>query len=464
MSSSVASASSGAVLQPRFARHLSRSQLLDPDGLTLVAVSGGLDSVCLLHLLRFGSAGRSAGALYAAHFDHALRTGSAADAAWVQGLCTAWSIPLVTERAVRPPRSEAAARDLRYGFLEEAARRLGAAALVTAHHADDQAETVLFRAARGTGITGLAGIPQRRGIIVRPLLPFTRAELIGYAAAVRLRWREDESNRELRFARNRIRHVVLPALEAVQPGAARRLARLAERAAEAEAAWRELAGDAARDVVIQRDETGFTLARDRLLGYHPQIRARVLRLLLHQLGSRPDRAGTRAGTEFISSGSSGARIDLGSGVRVEREFDRILLRRVRDAAEPAEVPLVIQAAVGGAGSFAVGGHRYLAAWGAGLERAGGGHTTSFDPSSLRFPLVLRAWRPGDRIRLAYGSKKLKKLFQEKRIGRTRRMRVPVLCAADGQVLWVVGVAAARAARPQQTGELFTITVTDGGSD
>src|SRR5690606_8586295 len=136
----------------------------------VVALSGGLDSVVLLHLLRFGTART----VCAAHFDHAMRSDSGADALWVSGLCRAWGVPLAAARAEDPPRSEAAARELRYAFLHAAAERFAADALATAHHADDQAETVLFRLARGTGLAGLAGIPARRGIIARPLLAFTR--------------------------------------------------------------------------------------------------------------------------------------------------------------------------------------------------------------------------------------------------------------------------------------------------
>src|SRR5690606_15955834 len=116
----------------------------------------------------------------ATHFDHAMRPGSGADAQWVAGLCRAWDVPLAAARAEDPPRSEAAARELRYAFLHAAAERFAAETLVTAHHADDQAETVLFRLARGTGLAGLAGIPERRGIIARPLLAFTRGELAAY--------------------------------------------------------------------------------------------------------------------------------------------------------------------------------------------------------------------------------------------------------------------------------------------
>ncbi|HEX2167730.1 MAG TPA: tRNA lysidine(34) synthetase TilS, partial [Longimicrobiales bacterium] len=290
----------------------------------VVALSGGLDSVVLLHLLRFHLRRE----VYAAHFDHAMRVDSGADAQWVSGLCRAWSVPLETARAEDPPRSEAAAREMRYTFLVAAAERIGADAIVTAHHADDQAETVLFRLARGTGVAGLAGIPVRRGIVVRPLLAFTRAELEAYARVSRIHWRDDPTNRSLRYARNRIRHRVLPELERARPGATRRIARLARAAAAAERAWRGIVEAAMKDVVECSDERGFVLARERLLAYDPHVRARVIRHLLDRLGSRPDRAGTRSAMTFINSGTSGGIMELAGGVRLEREFDRLNLRSV----------------------------------------------------------------------------------------------------------------------------------------
>ncbi|HEX6308807.1 MAG TPA: tRNA lysidine(34) synthetase TilS [Longimicrobiales bacterium] len=426
----------------------------------LVALSGGIDSVVLLHLLRFHTDCDVA----AAHFDHAMRSTSGADALWVRGLCGAWDVPLQSARAEDAPQSEAAARELRYEFLLAAADVLAVDAILTAHHADDQAETVLLRLARGTGLPGVAGIPARRGIIVRPLLPFTRAELEAYAAAHRLRWREDATNRELRYVRNRIRHRVLPELERVYPGATRRIARLARAAAEAEHAWRGIVTAAINDVVISEDTAAFVLARDRLFAYDPHVRARVMRHLLDRLGSRPDRAGTRFALSFISSGASGGGVELSGGIRLEREFDRLILRPAPVGPQEADVSLRIADAGPGIGTFVAGGLKFAAQWTPTGERAGAGHAARFDPSSLRFPLELRAWRAGDRIRLPYGSKKLKNLFRERRLARGARARVPVLCDEAGAVLWAVGVARSMDARPVPGGPVLVITVSDGDTE
>ena len=436
------------------------ARLIDGRRRILVALSGGLDSVVLLHLLHFDLARD----VVAAHFDHAMRASSGADALWVRGLCRAWDIPLELARAEDAPASEAAARELRYAFLLAAADRVGADAVVTAHHADDQAETVLFRLARGTGLAGLAGIPELRGPIVRPLLSFTRAELQRYAAAARIRWREDASNRSLRFARNRIRHRVIPELEKARPGATRQIARLARSAAAAERAWQGIIRAAVQDVVEEEDSGGFILARDRLLVYDPPVRARVIRYLLDRLGSRPDRAGTRFVMAFINSGASGVGVELAGGVRLERDFDRLLMRPAQAAPQPADVALRIPDAGPGAGTFVAGGQRYAARWAPAGHVVPAGYAASFDPSSLRFPLELRAWRAGDRMRFAYGSKKLKRLFQERRVGRGRRASVPVLSDDSGAVLWVAGVARSCDAVAASSGPVLQITVADADAE
>jgi tRNA(Ile)-lysidine synthase len=422
-------------------------------GRVIVALSGGLDSVVLLHLLRFGVPGALAAA---AHLDHRMRPGSAGDAAWVSGLCRAWGVRVIAGRARVPPRSEADARNLRHAFLRSARRRAGADWIALAHHADDQAETVLFRIARGTGLSGLAGIPLRRGRLVRPLLPHTRAELAAYAARHGLGWREDPSNLDPRYARNRIRHHVLPALEAAQPGATRALVRLAAAAARDEAAWNALLDGLERAVATALPDGSLALAREPLLAYHPGVRARLLRRVLRRYGSRPDRSGTRAALEFISATRSGGGIDLAGGLRIEREFDRFLLRP-RAPAPVEDRSLEIAGRGHGAGEAIIGGRRLAARWGPSPGGGSGGGVV-FDADAIRFPLRLRGWQPGDRIRLGGGRTRLKKLFGARRLPRSERGRLPVLADAAGEVLWVAGVARAAAAAPTGAGALFHVTI------
>ena len=446
-------------LRRRFAAHVSHSGLLPPGDPVLVGVSGGIDSVVLLHLLHFGRAHRP---LTAAHFDHAMRPDSAADAAWTRGLCRAWGIPLIEERASEAPRTEAEARHVRYAFLERAADAAGARWIVTAHQLDDQAETVLFRAARGAGLRGLGGILPRLGRIVRPLLPFTRVELCAYAQAQRLRWREDPSNRSGPYARNRLRATVVPELERIVPGAARSLARLGREARAAEAGWDAVMEALVASVLLDSAQGSVEVARERLLAYPSAVQSRILRFLLRRHGFAPGWAGTRAAVEFITSGASGTAIRVGGGIRLLREFDRVLVRRECSDPGPPDRTLVIAAAAPGAGEMVLAGRAWRARWGGAPAPGEAASAQAFDPAALRFPLELRAWRPGDRIRLVGGTKKLKKLFGERRVGRGRRAGVPVLSDAAGRVLWVVDVARAALGRPRADGSPFHVMVADVG--
>lgn len=209
----------------------------------LVAVSGGADSVALLRGIRALKQG-GAGQLWVGHFNHHLRPTADADEQFVQDLCQALRVPLKLGAAAGQQSSsgdglEAAARQARYEFLQASAEELGARFVVTAHTADDQVETILHRIARGTGLEGLQGIPRTRPLgpavcLMRPLLGVRHCDLESYLRTLDQPWCEDETNRELRFARNRIRHEVLPLLEKISPGACDAIVRLGQVAAEAQ--------------------------------------------------------------------------------------------------------------------------------------------------------------------------------------------------------------------------------------
>lgn len=452
----------------RFLQHW-HSLALDPGARLLVALSGGRDSVTLLHLLRF-VARLPAGSLVAAHVDHALRPYSAADAAWVAGLCRAWQVPLARERLGSPPRNEAEARRERWHVLRRAAAEAGAALVVTAHHADDQAETVLFRALRGTGLRGLGGMAAREASgIVRPLLPFWRAEIARYAAEYALAWREDETNALPGAARNRLRHELLPWVEReIAPGARRSLVRLAALAAEAEAqAEREAERAALR--VAWRDGERFVLARDLLRGYDSAAATRILRHVLRQLGTVPSRAGTRVALQFITGAPSGRAFPLPGGLWIRTEFEHAVLGRAgaEEQGAPERPAEIARGAPAGEGEACIAGRTYWVRWALGAP-AEVLRTPSLDApwcvelesDALRFPLRVRGWQPGDRMRTAAGTKRLKKLFAEWRVPLSRRVSLPVLVDADGAVLWAAGGGVAVDAQPRAAAALrFRLSIT-----
>ena len=417
------------------------------DGGVVVATSGGLDSMVLLHLFRFGLSSTRI-PIHVAHFDHRMRQDSVSDVEWVRGIARAWRVPIFVAHAERPLRSEAAARNARYAFLESVRQEVGADTVVTGHHADDQAETVLFRMLRGSGAVGLSGVASfREPGLWRPLLPFWREELAEHADSVGLVWREDPSNLESAFARNVIRNRIIPELESlVAPGARRSLVRLAQQARADVEAWQYLMPRLLETLELRKDDDQHSIDREQLLLLPMPLRGRVLRWLSEEVGVRLDALKTRSAAEFASSSQSGRQLDLASGFILRRELDRIVL--VLAEAE-SDTLLSIPDTGAGSGSVTLGGRTFMVRWG------GPEWSTSMRDSvaivAPHFPLTVRAREAGDRIQLAYGSKKLKKLLLEARIPESSRARLPVIVDARGTVLWIPGVVIAVGPEPRDDG-------------
>jgi tRNA(Ile)-lysidine synthase len=266
-------------------RTIRRHAMLTGGETVLVAVSGGADSVALLHILRELAPTFSL-ALYVLHVDHGLREESVRDAEFVQALGVRLEVPVVVERVeVGPGSVEAAARDARYAALEAWADRLGADRIAIGHSADDQAETVLMRLLDGAGVRGLAGIPPRRGRVIRPLIETRRHVLREALTAAGLNWVEDETNRDPKFLRNRIRHELLPLLAAsyatdVVPS----LARAARRARETVDALDRAATDALERLATEEDGA-LTLPRGALAALPSPLAAETLRQAAARFGS-----------------------------------------------------------------------------------------------------------------------------------------------------------------------------------
>jgi tRNA(Ile)-lysidine synthase len=441
-----------------------------------VACSGGLDSLVLLHLLRFqvmqqeapgddrepGAADADgpvppARRLAVAHFDHRMRPGSELDGRWLEGLAGAWQLPIIIGRSRTLPANEEEARDERYRFLDGLIEEEQASFVVTAHHADDQVETILFRILRGTGIQGLEGIPEVRPPgIARPLLPFSRSELEAYAARHRIRPRIDPTNASLRFARNRLRSRLIPVLEEVHPGARAGLLRLRENARDAGEALVLLAG-AKLSALSRRDSEGrLVLDRDRLLEEPRAVQQEVLRSALRQVGIAPSRSGTAAVMQFIREGSSGREIRLSGGARVARDFDEIRISRSADtrSADTAgriggsgrqDGFLTVTGPGPGKGAFHLGGLEFRAQWctvEAPPDRTSMEEDETWvaelDPSVLEFPLTMRGREPGDRVLTSGGHRKLKKVLAELRVPSGDRARTPILLDARNRLVWIPG--------------------------
>ena len=459
-------------LDVRFRGHVEASGWLDGATAMVAGISGGVDSMVLLHLLRFGRL-RGAVSLHVAHVDHRMRPRSEEDAAWVAQICADWDVDFHLHTAARPVAGEAEGRELRYAFFEEVRRGLGDGAVtMTAHTADDQAETVLFRIARGSGPRGLAAVrPARPPHIVRPLLPFWRRELLAHAAEHSVPHRDDPSNLNTRWTRNRLRHTVLPLLEEAVPGAAAALAALADtsrlHSTALDALLDERIAALSTDAPAARPGAALptrstatsptlSLDRDALLALPDPVLPMLLRRAVARLGSEPSRAATAELLRFVRESPSGRRLHPTGGVVVERHLGEIRIRRTsnpppspRSVSTPA-----VAISIGpepGQGRYAEGGWVVDAAWGP-EPRMGFQHVARFARDGVSFPLLLRPWAPGDRMTMPYGRKKVKKLLLEARMPADLRAGIPVVADAGGAVCWIPGIAGPPSAAAGAGGE------------
>ncbi|MBI3087802.1 MAG: tRNA lysidine(34) synthetase TilS [Candidatus Omnitrophica bacterium] len=316
-------------------------RLIRPRDRVLVGVSGGPDSVALLHVLA-GLRATLGMALAVVHVDHQLRPDSADDAAFVEALARRWQVPAtILRRDVRAETSgqgrslEDAARRVRYDAFLDAARLHSATRLTLAHTADDQAETVLMRLLRGSGLTGLSAIPITRSLedvtVVRPLLGIWRTEVLAYLARHRLAFREDATNRDPRFLRNRIRRELLPLLEqAYNPQIKLLLGQLAEQC-RTDMGFLQTAAQRHWKRLVKASNGSLAIRIEAFLQQPSALQRQLIRMALERL------QGDLAGFEFrhwreierlFTTRPVGTLLDLPGRAQLERGRERVIVRLV----------------------------------------------------------------------------------------------------------------------------------------
>lgn len=401
-------------MQNKLLKFIRQEDMVQPGDTVICAVSGGADSVALLfalYLLKEKLAIR----LEAAHFNHHLRgEESDRDEAFVRKLCDQFDIPLhVGGAQVQPGKKglEAAARDARYVFLRTLNGKVA-----TAHTADDNAETILMRLIRGTGLKGLGGITPVQGSVIRPMLRITRQEVEAFLEEWCLSHIEDSSNESDDFLRNRIRHHVMPLLAAENPRIAENLSQMALRLRQEE-----------EFLSLQLDSTALPTV-ESLKTMPKALRSRYLAAFLERSGVRePEDAHIAQAEALVFSENPSARASFPGGVTITRQYAHLTL--LRDEAIPEEVVLECP----GGGDFG----DYHVTCEAAQEIVNSKEVFTVAAVGT---IHLRCRKAGDEIRLNGGRKSLKKLFIDRKIPAACRNRLPVVADEQG-ILGVCSIGA-----------------------
>jgi len=445
------------------------TSLLKPGMRLAVALSGGADSVALLRILTTRS-GELGLVLHAVHLHHGLRGAEAdADLEFCRELAAKLGLPFheahvdTCQEAEANPKSgkaaetiEEAARRLRYAWFRQLMASENLEAIATAHTLDDQAETVLAKFLRGAWTEGLAGISPKlegpEGRIIRPLLAATHAEIEAYLRELGQNWREDTSNRNLTFTRNRIRHELLPLLEGWNPRLREHMAQMAALACDEEAWWQvELARLAPQLLLPGRPvrgggraagsglDSGLAIEVNRLAALAPALQRRLIRYAAEKFGAALDFSATEAVRSLALGGRAGQKLALPHGLRAERTA-----RELRLSNDPNPTPKG-ESAGAPAYELAIPGEIDAPAFGLRLRvdlaasKAPRG-TPNGPCGSPAKTATLRNWKPGDRVRLRHsgGLRKVKEVLERMRVTGTDRALWPVL-EIDGTIAWMRGV-------------------------
>lgn len=428
-------------------------KLITPQRWVIVAVSGGADSVALLHLL-VSLRDQMDFFLHCATLDHGLRSETGkADAQWVARLCETLDVPVTvgyadtqTIMSQHQLGLETAARKARYDFLATVAQTIGADAIMTAHHADDQAETILMHILRGTSLEGIRGMGYRSPMpdhpeydLLRPLLDVSRKQIESYCREYHLTYLMDETNADTDFMRNRIRHEILPQLKSVNPQIMSSLNRLGK-IATLEMTYIQTMFDQIVIPHVHQHERGLEVKRSIFTRWHPALQNRCVRYCVAMLTAEPlpEFDHILSATQLALKGKVGAVAVFPNGIRLRLSYDSLMFEHHDNPIienpswrmpSDLELPVVIP------GRTTVSNENWA------LEIAH--HTDGTHLMRLYLPLqckaILRTRRPGDRIRIkGLGGKtqKLKQWFIDRKIPQHQRDIIPLL-VINGEIAVVI---------------------------
>lgn len=420
----------------------------------VVAVSGGADSVALLHILHQISLYRTPLTLICAHVHHGFRTESDAEAELVQKYAESLHIPFEMVHLNMPKyleetgrNSQDAARERRYAFLHEVAAKYKANSIALAHHADDQAETVMLHMLRGSGASGLSGMKIKRieknVELIRPCLRITKTDLEKLCENEGLPYLVDSSNMNRKYLRNAIRLDVLPFLGQYNGQLKESLYRMAE-VISTEDDYMEAEAEQTFADIVSRSADRLSFSVPAFNGLHVALQRRLIKLILNYLPSNDDCA-TFSRIESIRKGAVQTEpttwiLDIGQGIVCMREYNSITFTARKSVSEPYSYQLhspdedmflylkEIERTI----------HLVNLK---GMRGPISANEAQFDSSELRWPLIVRSRLPGDTMKVMglNGSKKVKDIFIDAKIPPSLRSRIPLVCDVEGNIIWIPGV-------------------------
>ncbi|MGD9234342.1 MAG: tRNA lysidine(34) synthetase TilS, partial [Desulfobacterales bacterium] len=437
--------------------------MLEPKDSVIIGVSGGPDSVALLHVL-FLIASRFSLKLGVAHLNHCLRRNdSDKDAQFVEVLAKKYDLPCYTHKKdvlkyqIENKLSlEEAARRVRYTFLNNVADTMQYNKIAVGHHSDDNAELILMNLFRGSGTQGLSGIPPVRDHkIIRPLIELNRSELIAFLSQNKLEYVSDESNTDTKYLRNRVRHDLIPLIKtAYNPNISETLNRLSSIIRSEEEWIDDVVHPFYEKTLLGVQKNCIILSVSMLNRYHPALQRRIIRTTIEKIKGDLRRirfVNVNSVIGLIEKGSAYGKVDLPDRIKIQRDRDALHVFKERRTSygvskrgnqsdtftfeyQIEKLGSVFIREIGATIKFTemrlkkVFDYRYT-----------GQHTGFFDKDILRFPMIIRNFRPGDAFKPlgVGGTQKLKKFFIDKKVPRSERIKCPILLSR-GKIIWVVG--------------------------
>ena len=407
-------------------KHLEESKLLPPKSKIVIAVSGGVDSVTLLHLLH-NLRNTYGWNLAVAHYNHGVRADATKDALLVGQLAEEYGYPLFLGKYEMTDFSEAALRKARYDFLDTIRRDSGFDTIVTAHHNNDFLETAIFNTIRGADREGMVALKPRRGVIIRPLLPFSKAEIITFANLQNLPYHEDSTNSDIRYSRNFVRNVLMPhgsiKFRNFHHSLNRRLAKITELNQKINTGLDKLA----HQLVRYEDAVSVELDRKQFGKLSVDVQNNLLIYLVKRLviSHKLTKTNINKAVDFAINSKTGSRMTLPGGLHLVNTYDTLVITsNLKEFSEPDKAPLHI---LSKSKPFSNELFRL--------------NIASKDQGKIKVPaqkLYVRYRQAGDKVYPVGmgGSKKLQDVFVDAKIPKHLRYRWPVVVTASNKVVWV----------------------------